>query len=82
MVQEAKKRIFAWLYNPNSKDHLSSKAYERDSVLKKYYDSDQITTFFDRTIEADEHHALNYIIQSTAADLFFKQMIKVWEMLE
>jgi hypothetical protein len=80
--EEAKKRIFAWLYNPESKDYLSNGAYERDSVVKKHYNGNQVTTFFGRTIEADEHHALNYIIQSTAADLFFKQMIKIWEMLE
>jgi DNA polymerase I-like protein with 3'-5' exonuclease and polymerase domains len=51
-------------------------------VVKKYFNGGQVTTFFDRVIESDEHHALNYILQSTAADLFFKQMIKVWKMLE
>ena len=80
--EEAKKRIFAWLYNPKSKDYLSNRAYDRDSVLQKYYNGSQVTTFWNRTIDSDDHHALNYIIQSTAADLFFKQMIKVWKMLE
>ena len=80
--EEAKKRIFAWLYNPKSKDNLSSKAYDRKEIVKKHYNGSEVTTFFNRTIPADEHHALNYILQSTAADLFFKQMIKVWEMLE
>ena len=27
---EAKKRFFAWLYNPNSEDYLTSRAYDRD----------------------------------------------------
>ena len=35
--EAAKKRIFAWLYNPKSKDKLSNKAYDRNSILKKYY---------------------------------------------
>jgi len=79
---QIKKRIFAWLYNPNSKDHLSNKAYDRKAVVEKYYNGTQVTTFFNRVIPADEHHALNYIIQSTAADLFLRQMIKVWKLLK
>ena len=80
--EEAKKRIFAWLYNPKSQDHILNKEYDRDAVVKKYFTQGQVTTFFSRTIEADEHHALNYIIQSTAADLFLRQMIKVAGALE
>lgn len=79
---EAKKRIFAWLYNPKSQDHILNKEYDRDAVVQKYFTQGQVTTFFSRTIEADEHHALNYIIQSTAADLFLRQMIKVAKALE
>ena len=80
--EKAKKRIFAWLYNPESNDHLSNKAYDRVSLLQNYWHGSKIQTIYDRTIETDEYHALNYLIQSTAADLLFKQMIKVWEMLE
>ena len=80
--EEAKKRIFAWLYNPESKDALSSKAYDRDGLLNKYWDGANVKTCFNREIEADAHHALNYIIQSTAADLFLRQMIEVWKLLK
>jgi len=80
--EEAKKRMFAWLYNPKSQDHLLNKEYDRDAVVQKYFTQGEVTTFFSRTIEADEHHALNYIIQSTAADLFLRQMIKVAAALE
>ena len=38
---EAKKRIFAWLYNPNSKDHMSSGVYDREEVVKKYFNGKQ-----------------------------------------
>jgi len=79
---EAKKRIFAWLYNPESKDHLPSQEYNREELLTKYWDGTHIKTYFNREIEADKHHALNYIIQSTAADLFLRQMIKVWKLLK
>jgi len=74
--------VFAWLYNPESKDHLLNRIYDRDSVVRKYYNGSQVTTIFNKIIPSDDHHALNYIIQSTAADLFLRQMIKVWELLK
>jgi len=80
--EEAKKRIFAWLYNPKLQDSLLNNIYDRDFVVKKYFNGSQVTTFFTREIEADKHHALNYIVQSTAADLFLRQMIKAWRMLK
>tara|TARA_Y100000034_G_scaffold135472_1_gene207527 strand:+ start:826 stop:1824 length:999 start_codon:yes stop_codon:yes gene_type:complete len=80
--EEAKKRVFAWLYNPESKDYALDKTYDRSSVVKKYFTGDKVTTFFDRTIPCDDHHALNYIIQSTASDIFLRQMVKVAKKLE
>tara|TARA_R110000824_G_scaffold150209_4_gene320722 strand:+ start:6369 stop:7556 length:1188 start_codon:yes stop_codon:yes gene_type:complete len=80
--ERAKKRVFAWLYNPDSKDDLLNKVYNRDLIKKKHWDGNKITTVFNREIKSDEFHAVNYIIQSTAADLFLQQMIKVWDLLE
>jgi hypothetical protein len=79
---EAKKRIFAWLYNPDSKDFLSNRIYKRDEVVNKYYDGHNVSTVFDRKIQSDQYHALNYIVQSTTSDMFLKQMIKINKMLE
>jgi hypothetical protein len=79
---EAKQRIFAWLYNPNSEDYLLSREYDREGLLKKYFSNGKIITDFDREIEADDYHALNYLIQSTASDLFLEQVYKVFEILE
>ena len=80
--EEAKQRIFAWLYNPESKDYLSNRAYERDKVLTKYWDGNCVKTCFHREIEADKHHALNYIIQSTTSDLFLDRVIEVFNFLK
>jgi len=80
--EEAKKRMFAWLYNPNSKDHLSNRAYQRNDVLKKYWNGTHVQTIYDRKIIADKHHALNYIIQSTFSDLLLRQAIKIDKLLE
>ena len=79
---EAKKRIFAWLYNPESKDLLCERTYDRESVIKKYFDLGQVTTFFDKVIPSENRTALNYIIQSTCAENVLRQMIKVSNYLE
>jgi hypothetical protein len=79
---EAKKRMFAWLYNPMSEDRLLSREYDRKSLLKKYFVDGKVKTDFDREIEADDYHALNYLIQSTASDLFLEQAYKVYKILE
>jgi len=80
--KEAKERIFAWLYNPDSKDSLANTAYDRSSIKEKYWDGKIVTTPFGRKIEADEFHALNYLIQSTTADMVLRQMIKVYDLLK
>ncbi len=79
---EAKKRVFSWLYNPDSTDYLTSRFYDREKVLEKYWDGTQIETPFGRKIKADRHHALNYIIQSTSSDLFLKSAIKIDKILK
>ena len=75
--EEAKKRIFAWLYNPESKDALSSCAYDREGVVKSHHDGNQVNTLFGRTIPSDDYHALNYIVQSTASDLLLKRAVEI-----
>ena len=74
---EAKTRIFAWLYNPESQDYLSSRAYDRESVVRKHFTQGQVRTFWDKVIPSEERTALNYIIQSTCAENVLRQMIKV-----
>ena len=77
MCTEVLLQGIAWLYNPSSKDFLSSRAYKRDAVVQKYYSDGQVKTFFDRIIPSDNHHALNYIIQSSTNDLFLRKMIEL-----
>ncbi len=74
---EAKKRIFAWLYNPESDDRLCTLAYDRESVVQKYFTQGQVMTFWNKVIPSEERTALNYIIQSTCAENVLRQMIKV-----
>ena len=79
---EAKKRIFAWLYNPNSNDFLSNRAYDRGKVKERYWDGKRVKNPYGREIEASEFHALNYILQSTTNDIILRQALKIYKMLE
>jgi len=74
---KAKKRFFAWLYNPNSEDYLTERFYDRDKVLKKYYHDGVVSTPLGRKIETDDFHALNYLLQSTSSDNCMQQACKI-----
>ena len=78
---EAKKKIFAWLYNPKMKGP-ANRVYDRNLVKNKFYSEGTVKNYFGREIKSDDHHALNYIIQSTTSDLFLRQMVKVSNLLK
>ena len=78
---EAKKRAFAWLYNPESQDRLLNQFYDRDTVLEQYWNGESVDTPFERKIPADRFHALNYIVQSTCADMVLEQVCKIQRLL-
>jgi hypothetical protein len=77
----AKKRVFSWLYNPSSTDKALDRAYNRKKVLDEHWDGSKVTTPFGRQIEAQEHYALNYTIQSTTSDLVLRQVLEVEKLL-
>lgn len=79
---DAKKKIFAWLYNSKSENPEIEKIYNRSQILQEYYDNEKIKNFFGREIFCEPKVALNYIIQSTAADMFSRQMIKVNDIIK
>ena len=79
---EAKKKVFAWLYNPESKDYHLENYYDRELGKQKYWDGEYVRTIFGREIRADDHYALNYIVQSTASDMFLRQILKINELLK
>ena len=81
--EESKKKILAWLYNPSAKHKGASKVYDRDYILNHYWsEAKGVQTHFGRRIESDRRHALNYIVQSTCADMTLRQIIKVSKFLE
>ncbi len=79
---DAKKRIFSWLYNPSAKDDTLAKLYDRDAVKDMYYDGELVKTIYHRDIPSDDYHALNYLLQSTCNDLILDKAIVIASMLK
>ena len=50
--EEAKTTFFSWLYNPDSKT-VNTDAYDRESILDKFYDGVYILTPFERKIKVE-----------------------------
>ena len=71
--EEAKKRLFSWLYNPGSKDQMANKFYDRDSLVKRHWNGTHVDTPYGRSIKVDKRKALNYLIQSTTSDMVLEQ---------
>ena len=83
---EAKKSVISWLYGSKTSDigEKLSQMYAREEVLNKHYDPEKqvVTTPFGRKLEASEHHAMNYLVQSTTADLVFDRMLAIRDLLK
>jgi len=83
---EAKTRIFAWLYGSEKESKRLSttdakeilrQTYQREGIVGKYWTGSHVRTRFNRTIPSDNHHALSYIIQSSCVDNVNRQLIKL-----
>ena len=84
---EAKTLFFAWLYGSQSDDvkrhsSLLKEKYNKDTLIDKYWDGHVIRTPFDRDVVSPKHKALNYLVQSVAADLALEQATRVWALLK
>ena len=79
--EDTKKKVFSWLYNPKAKNKKLNDYIDRDMIYDQYYVNGSVVTPYDRKIEVGEDKALNYLIQSTASDMFLTSAIKINEFL-
>jgi hypothetical protein len=80
--EQVKKKVFAWLYNPTSKNKRLNTFFDRQAVLEKYYDGHKVDTPYYRTVKVDEEKALNYLIQSSSSDMMLTAAMKLDKMLK
>lgn len=78
---KAKQKIFSWLYDDKI-NNLAEKVYDKQIIIDKFYDGKQVNTVYNRKIECDKEHAVNYVIQSTTTDLVVEQAHKIQKILQ
>lgn len=80
---KAKVAFFAWLYGSKSAAGVPemeklSEYYNKDELLSKYWIDNTVRTPYGKEIiNSSKHHALNYLIQSTCAELTLNQAVKI-----
>ena len=54
------------------------------SVKEKHFNpkEEQVTNLYGRKIKSDEFHAVNYTIQSTAAEISLRNILKIFHLLK
>ena len=78
-----KQMFFSWLYGAKAiqnttEGKILDSFYDKEIILSEYWDGNRVRNTYKREIEnVDKHHALNYIVQSTAADLTLLQALKI-----
>lgn len=79
----AKNDFISWLYGKkNDREKDFKKYYNTDLVKKKYWNGETVTNYYGRKIAADQFHSVNYIVQSTTADMALRQVLKINELLK
>ena len=66
--ENAKTFFFSWLYNPDSKK-IENTIYNRELLNERYYHNGYVCTPFGREILVNDYKSVNYLVQSTTADL-------------
>jgi hypothetical protein len=75
--ESAKKRAFQWLYGKTSPNKTLEKIYDKTKIKEDYFHGHYVKTPFERVIECDDDHAINYVIQSTTADIVLEKAFEI-----
>ena len=70
------------MYDPRKQNKKLEAIFNRNALLKKYYDGESVTNPFGRKMKVGEEKALNYLVQSTFNDLFLQNVIKLNGLLQ
>jgi len=83
--QHAKRSVIAYMYGGKSLGIGElEELYNVNVVKEKHFnqDKEQVKNLFGREIKSDEFHAVNYTIQSTTAEIVFRNMLEIHKLLK
>jgi len=86
--EQCKTAFFAWLYGAKKMKHSPEgkrlqEFYNKQQVVDRFWDGSVVRTPLGKVIEdVSDHHALNYIVQSTTAELTLLQAVKINHLLQ
>lgn len=83
--QRAKRSVIAFMYGDrNSEIGELEDLYNVNVVKQKHFnpEKEEVINHFGRKIKSDDFHAVNYIVQSTAAEIVFRNMIEIHDLLK
>lgn len=81
--QEAKIRLFSWLYNVSASNIDLAKIFSR-TIFRDFYlpESETLLTPYGRNIKVEERKAQNYLLQSTTSDIVIDNSYEIMKFLE
>lgn len=84
---QAKNITMQWMYDSQSDlckkyDAALSKFYNKPKLVLDYWKDGYVHTPYGRKIEADRHHIISYLNQSSLIDMWHRQMLKAVKKLD
>lgn len=81
--KSAKDDFISWMYGKkNEREKDFKKLYDIDKLKNKHWDGHKIKNYYGRIIDSDQFHSINYLVQSTTADIVLRQAIKLYNLLQ
>jgi len=83
--QHAKRSVIAYMYGGKSLGVGELEELYNVSVVKETHfnpEKEEIKNLFGRRIKSDDFHAVNYTIQSTSAEMVFRNMVEIHKLLK
>lgn len=74
--EDLKKNVYGWLFSDKENEFYNSILNKRE-LYKKYFKNNEVVNPFNRKIPCDRFHAINYLVQSTLADIVYEQSFNV-----